>query len=177
MRPSPLQLNQHHFSKVLVEINKEYPKIEEVKLWEKSADFSGVSFSVHLEAGLAEGQENDPEDYVVKLNLLIENKVGKPLPYNLDVEVTGYFKLQKIYPPAEREDIAIVNGASLLYGTIREMVASLTARSAPGPLQLPSMNFRDHASDQKEKGRVTTKRVKEISPPNSSDTKTAAAAK
>jgi preprotein translocase subunit SecB len=46
----------------------------------------------------------------------------------------------------ERRVRALVNGASLLYGAVREMVSTITSRSAHGPLLLPSLNFQDLAS-------------------------------
>ena len=79
----------------------------------------------------------------MKLRLQIANETGNKIPYGVDLQTIGYFDLTSDISAEEREDIAKVNGASLLYGVLREVLFSLTARFPRGPLVLPSVNFFD----------------------------------
>lgn len=47
---------------------------------------------------------------------------------------------EQLAPP---EDLAAVNGTSLLWSAVREQVLSLTSRMPAGPVMLPTMNFYD----------------------------------
>jgi len=107
-------------------------------------DFEGVQIKANLGTAIKSGQERDPRDFLVDLEIAIDNKEGKPTPYMVDVAVLGIFKVLPSLPSEKRRDLLTVNGASILYGVVREMVVSLTSRFAAGPLTLPGMNFQDH---------------------------------
>lgn len=42
---------------------------------------------------------------------------------------------------ADRKERSLVNGISILYGVAREMVTTVTSRSAHGQMLLPTLNF------------------------------------
>jgi preprotein translocase subunit SecB len=108
-------------------------------------DFQGVKIRSKVGFAAKKGQEKNPEDFLVDLGIAIENVEGKASPYSIDVRVLGVFRALPSLAIERREDLVAVNGASILYGVIREMVASLTSRFRAGPLTLPGMNFEDHA--------------------------------
>jgi len=108
-------------------------------------NFEGVNIHAKVGTALKKGQEDDPRDFLVNLEIVIDNKEGKPSPYQVDVGVVGVFSVLPSLPKEKREDLLTVNGASILYGAIREMVLSLTSRFAGGALTLPGMNFEDDA--------------------------------
>ncbi|HQC86498.1 MAG TPA: protein-export chaperone SecB, partial [Rhodoferax sp.] len=88
-------------------------------------------------------------DFGVKLTLRVGPKEDAQAPYNIQVSVRGIVRmhLTQVDGQAEERRVrALVNGASLLYGAVREMVSTITSRSAHGPLLLPSLNFQDLAS-------------------------------
>lgn len=70
--------------------------------------------------------------------------LATPTPYAIDIGVIGLFNVLPTLDKNKREGLLTANGASILYGAIREMVTSMTSRFAPGPLTLPGMNFEDH---------------------------------
>lgn len=140
MRPSPIQLM--HVVYTRVNVSASGLDISESVI---GFDFQGVRIKANVRCGLKEGQEADPRDFLVTLGIVLENKEGKPTPYNIDVSLLGVFKVLPSLAPEKREDLVTVNGASILYGAIRETVLSLTSRFKPGPLTLPGMNFEDHA--------------------------------
>jgi preprotein translocase subunit SecB len=117
-------------------------------------DFEGVRLKADLGTAIKSGQEDDPRDFLIDLAISIDNKEGKLAPYNVDVAVVGVFKVLPSLPAEQRRDLLTVNGASILYGVIREMVASLTSRFVAGPLTLPGMNFQDHVGDENSKAKA-----------------------
>ncbi len=148
MRLSPLQLQKLVFTRIRVASAKVFEKITP-KDDATNFDFQGVTLITNLACGSAQGQEKNPRDFLVKLGIILNNKQGKPAPYLLDVEAAGYLNVSELIPKDDRSDIVLVNGASLLYGAIRELVSHLTARSPLGMCQLPTMNFADHARSKK----------------------------
>jgi preprotein translocase subunit SecB len=148
MRLSPLQLQKLVFTRIKVEAAKAFEKITP-KDDATNFDFQGVTLITNLACGHAQGQEKNPRDFLVKLGIILNNKQGKPAPYLVDIEAAGYISLSEVIPKDDRSDIALVNGASLLYGAIRELVTHLTARAPLGLCQLPTMNFSDHARSKK----------------------------
>ena len=143
MRPSPIQLKHVVYSKVLVE-----PFIVDGKEQEQPAvdfDFQGVNVRSKIGCGKKAGEEVDPRDFFVELEIEIDNKLGKQAPYSVAISVLGLFNVLPSLAAEKREDLIVVNGASILYGVIREMTLSLTSRFAAGPFTLPGMNFEEDA--------------------------------
>ncbi|MEI6302988.1 MAG: hypothetical protein WCR74_16215 [Betaproteobacteria bacterium] len=148
MRPSPLQLRHVIYTKVSVLPNA-IDKKTEGKLGSTSAvgfDFVGVSIRAKVGSALKAGQDDDPRDFLVDLDIVIDNKEGKPTPYGIDIGVVGVFNVLPSLPKEKRQDLVTVNGASILYGVIREIVLLLTSRFSSGALTLPGMNFEDSIS-------------------------------
>lgn len=110
-------------------------------------DFSGVN--IKCDVGHA-GVENDEgvvseTTMLVGVNIFISNETGKKAPYSVHVSTKGFFEwVGQKNDPVEIRDLIVVNGASILYGVIREMVSNVTSRSAAGPLLLPSVSFIDN---------------------------------
>lgn len=147
MKPSPLQLKQLLYTRLTVEPIGQYLNVETAPAYE--FDFEGVNFTGSVNTALADGQNDDPRDYVVDLRISFPGEVGKQTPYRVDAGVIGFFQISDLIKKSEREDIVTVNGASLLYSAMREIVASITSRSVFGIMTLPTMNFQDHRSTNK----------------------------
>jgi len=111
--------------------------------------------AMSADTGLALLDEKEKySDFGVKLTLRVGPKEDAQAPYNIQVSVRGIVRmhLTQVDGQAEERRVrALVNGASLLYGAVREMVSTITSRSAHGPLLLPSLNFQDLAKHQSEK--------------------------
>lgn len=108
-------------------------------------DFDGVTFHLNQDFRPIKPEEGDePVGYVVSLGIKVDNTEGKLSPYKIDVLALGVVEVSKKLENEKRSNIAAVNGMSLVFGAIREIVTSITARSLPGPLVLPTMDFRDY---------------------------------
>lgn len=109
-------------------------------------DFGGVNIRCDVGHAQAQSEAGEIADnmFLVGVDVFITNEEGKKAPYVIHVGAKGYFEwvAQKV-DPIEMKDLIVVNGASILYGVIREMVSNVTSRSMAGPLLLPSFNFVD----------------------------------
>lgn len=64
-----------------------------------------------------------------------------PITYTGCVRCVGEFEASENYPLEDVEKLVEVNGGSILYTSIREMVLMLTSRGPWQPLMLPSVSF------------------------------------
>lgn len=143
MRTSPLRLKQISFTRVSIEPSTPFENGTPGSA--VNFEFEQVMFKVKLDVGIIEDQRADPRDFLIQLGVTVDNVEGRASPYQFDIGAAGYFEMSPKIAMPEREDLAVVNGAGLIYGAMREMVANITARCWPGMLVLPSMNFADHA--------------------------------
>jgi len=51
------------------------------------------------------------------------------------------FEIQADFPAEKREQLATVNGLSVLYSSVREMLLMMTTRSGHGTMCLPTLSF------------------------------------
>lgn len=94
-------------------------------------------------------EEASYSDFDVRLTLRVGPKEDGSAPYQVVVSVRGVVRMhltQASDQAEERRVRALVNGVSLLYGVVREMVSNITSRSVHGQLLLPSLSFADLAS-------------------------------
>ena len=93
-------------------------------------------------------EEASYSDFGVSLTLRVGPKEDSQAPYQVQVSVRGVVRMhltQATGQAEERRVRALVNGISLLYGVVREMVSTITSRSAHGQLLLPLLSFSDLA--------------------------------
>jgi preprotein translocase subunit SecB len=67
---------------------------------------------------------------------------ARPVRYRGHLTVLGFFEVHPEFAEDKRLDLVRMNGGSLLLGAIREMVLTLTSRSARGPFELPTFDAR-----------------------------------
>lgn len=136
MEPSRLKLQAYHLKSIEI---KPYEDVEPVPVGQY-ADFHQVDFSSevqHLEIK-DEGSENLKHGLALKLS--INRGQSKSFPYAINLETVGVFDASSL--PVERQvPLVLVNGASMLYGALREVLLMLTQRCMHGPVMLPSVHF------------------------------------
>lgn len=136
MQPSPLQLIRLCFSDINI-------KPEQVESdWKDAKEFNFNDVSIG-EAANTIIIEDNPPIYRVILRIAIGNEEGKKAPYKIDICAYGDFHISTKISPEERYNLVTVNGCSMLYGAIRELVMTLTSRFSYGMMTLPSTNFLD----------------------------------
>ena len=124
---SPLQLKQHLFTEI------------SVRAFEKGSAEAAASFEP---AVLCE--RFAPLANHWRLGLVIKLKSAnpdKPLRYEAEVGIQGLVEVNSGFPEEKREQLAFVNGLSLLYSAVREILLTVTGRCVHGPMCLPTLNF------------------------------------
>lgn len=78
---------------------------------------------------------------------------AKLFAYESEVQIQGVFQVGQGFPEEQKEVLALVNGFSLLYSAVREMVLNITARSVYGAINLPTLSFMSIVQEaKKQKG-------------------------
>lgn len=149
MKASPVQMLQLFFKKVDVEFDPQHAPAEVPNPLTNVFTFDGVTLSTEVTLSEAELNHERGQLYAVSLRLMVQNEGGedptvKFSPYKLDVAADALILISK---GAEKldlpENLATVNGASLLWSAIREQVLNITSRMQAGPVMLPTVHFHD----------------------------------
>ncbi len=147
MQLSPLQLLKYTFDGVSVMPVDGF--VADAKFPPELVFFPG-KLAISAETGLQQlNEEKSYSDFTVLLKLRAGPKEGNQAPYQVQASISGVVRMhlsQADGQAEERRVRALVNGVSLLYGVIREMVCNITSRSVHGQLLLPSLSFADLAN-------------------------------
>lgn len=131
MKPSMLSLLGLTFLGIKLELNPKFEgKADEF-------DFDGAM----LLWKVRHGKRNDTKGWWVGVEFATQEGDEKPCPYLIDMKAVALFEVSEKVPAEEQEKFVYENGASLVYGAIREMVSTISARSAYGSLMLPTASF------------------------------------
>ena len=150
MKASPVQLLQLMFKHVKVELDPEHLPAEVPNPLTSVFTFDGVG--VHSEVGIGEPDPDHEQGtlFFVGLRVVVDNVPDperleqKFAPYKVDVAAEGVFLVPKgAEQLGDAEDLAAVNGASMLWSAVREQVSMLTSRMRAGPVVLPTVQFHD----------------------------------
>ena len=150
MKASPIQLLQLMFKHVKVELDPEHLPAEVPNPLTSVFTFDGVSLQSEVGIGEADPDHERGTVFFVELRVVVDNepnpdnKDQKYAPYKVDVAVEGVVLIPKgAEQLADAEDLAAVNGASMLWSAVREQVLTITSRMRAGPVVLPSVHFHD----------------------------------
>ena len=150
MKPSPIQLLQLMFKRVSVELDAKHLPPEIPNPLISAFTFDGIGIQTEVGFGEADPDHERGRVFFIELRVGVDNKPDaqvsdqKVSPYAIDVAVEGIVLVPKgaerLGPP---EDLAAVNGASLLWSAVREQVLAITSRMRAGPAMLPTVHFHD----------------------------------
>lgn len=150
MKPSPVQLIQLMFKHVKVELDPAHLPAEIPNPLTSVFTFDGVSLQSEVGIGQADPTDERGTMFFVELRVAVDNVPNpdtadqKYAPYKIDVAIEGVVLIPKgAEELADPEDLAAVNGASMLWSAVREQVLTITSRMRAGPVVLPSVHFHD----------------------------------
>lgn len=135
----PLQLERSFFTKLHIDVNPEY----------RSDQNKTGNAEIEIAVGLNVAQHNeDPNRYQIRL--IIDGVEGKeaPTPYNISLQIVGYFIVDNEFEHDNIGRIVEINGASILYSAAREQVLTVTGRGPWGSFHLPTVNFNNMNRDR-----------------------------
>lgn len=124
---SPLQLKSSHLTGI--------------EMWPTATGPFIASSTVECEVDVARRGDSDREwkvALVVRFGGSCENPTA---PVRGRISMEGEFSVDPHYPSDQVHRLVSVNGPSILFGAIREVVASLSSRTVEGPYFLPSVSF------------------------------------
>lgn len=123
---SPLQLKEHHFTNLRV----------------KAIEGGSPSAEPMLKPEVwFERVPSTTDQWKLILNLqLASADAAKPFLFEAEIQIQGLVHVTEGFPEDRKEQLALVNGFSVLYSAAREMLLNITARSG-GAVNLPTLSF------------------------------------
>jgi hypothetical protein len=150
MKSAPVQLLQVMFKKVSIEWDERHAPQTPPNPFTTSFTFDGVELNTEFSIGELDLEHEQGQMYLLSFRLVVDNapqedgEEQKYSPYLIDVEARGVVLIPKgaerLGPP---EELATVNGASLIWSALREQVLTVSARMLAGQIMLPTMSFHD----------------------------------
>jgi len=142
--PSPIDVLSHRFWEVNLHATRD-------------TEHGPGDLDIQRETAPVDGQPNRGR---VLLQISLDSEPGeKPPPYTGKIIAEGAYEVLPQYPN-DPERLIRVTGASMLYGAVREMVSSITARGPHGMLTLPSVSFYEEAPKKKAAKKTAKKAAK-----------------
>ena len=134
MIPSPLRLEKHFFTRLHVDACPDGCA---------TAGAGRVTSEVSCFR-----EETDPPLWMVQLDLRREKDEEQGCPeYSFDVQVIGLFSVDPTFPEERIDRLVHANGAAVLYGAAREMIANLTSRGPFAQVNLDTVTFVDEVHE------------------------------
>lgn len=169
MKPAPLSIDQIYFDKVSIEANADYEGEFSEDLMKLDFNFKGSNIFRSVSLGYPAEDAADPRAFVFSLTIAFENEKqtdGIVFPYDVEVRATAYLHYRADESGARRFTAVRGTGYPLLYGAIREMISTLTARSQNGLWLIPAANFIEAAKTEAEEDEADRlERVKSLKQP------------
>ena len=104
---------------------------------------------VRIEYEMSYGHDYDYKEK--RISSLVKISTGKnQLPFFLDIEYEGIFRLDKRVAKKKIMPFMEINCPAILFPFIRECIADITRRAGFNPLLLPAVNFVEIAHRHKE---------------------------
>ena len=99
-------------------------------------------FTVNIDLSPAASIEAEENLWHINLSVHQQPSPESNFPYEFKVVLMGIFKcLAEIEDDTERERFMRINGASMLYGIVREVIRANTSRGPWGPIMVPTLSF------------------------------------
>lgn len=139
MRPSPVRLEHYHLTALSLTHVEDYTPSFDEGLYPR---FTNAEFSIGVRLGEADGEAD--RQFLVHLDLAAKPKANANFPYQFALGGDAIVSFHGLDSDLEKvRNLVLVNGASMLYGALREVLLSLSSRFPNGPIMLPSADFRD----------------------------------
>jgi preprotein translocase subunit SecB len=149
MEPSRLKLQAYHLKSIEI---KPYEDADALPVGQY-ADFQQVEFSSEVQHLEIKDEGSEDSKHGLSLKLIINRGESQAFPYAINIEAIGVFNASGL--PVERQvPLVLVNGASMLYGALREILLMLTQRCMHGPVMLPSVHFVQLEKDYRQSSAV-----------------------
>lgn len=123
---SAIQVRRHWISKLALTAHDEPTK--------------NATSTIKIETLLMQGEKSWKLSLTVRLGVKGDGVV-RPA-YTGMVAFEGEFEIHPDFPAEKTEDLVKMNGGAILYAAARELILTLTSRSAHGPFEIPTIDAR-----------------------------------
>lgn len=166
MQLSRLQLEHYNLTKVVLESRSD---TEPTPLGAYPIFDQQTEFECNVKMRPVTSGEGATQRQALDLTLKVSPLEGRNFPYSrIELGVLGVFD-DSALPADKREDLVLVNGSSMLYGVLREVLLGLTARCIQGPVMLPTVQFVQLAEQRAARRQGSLQVATESSSSNSDD--------
>ncbi|NLF97896.1 MAG: hypothetical protein GX569_14255 [Candidatus Riflebacteria bacterium] len=131
MKASLVQLNNYVFLKTEINLNPSFNL-------NKSFNLKAEYIDCQLQSAIGKDEQFFAE---LKLSIDPGRHVEANLPYKIELAAVGQVSVDKSYDK-DQEELAVINGATLIYSAMREHLLYLTSRYPNGTILLPVVDFR-----------------------------------
>lgn len=133
MKPSPLHLTDYFLTELHFSANSKFDANQEVVL-----NFDDFQVGVQTSA-----KAENKREWQVIVRLQHQPAAEANVPYRITAEMIGLFVVVNSFPEERIEWLVTTNGASILYGMLREVIRETTARGPYAAILIPSASFYD----------------------------------
>lgn len=132
LAPSPLNLQGYGITEYKFSTSKDYDATQGLQQ-------QNAQIRVKREHKI---NQTDPTLHLISLEVTVKAR-KKNFPYSIKAVIAGIIRENFVVdePEIKKKNIVAINGASLLYGALREYIYITTAHSMCGPYMLPTMSF------------------------------------
>jgi preprotein translocase subunit SecB len=131
MKLSPLQLLEYFVAEFHYSVNSRYDAKKDLEL--KPDELT-------TETTCNPGKSN-PRLWTVTIDVKYQPAAETNTPYVFSLSLVGFFEVAKAFDETRVALLVKTNGASVLYGTAREIIREQTSRGPAGPFLLPTTSF------------------------------------
>jgi preprotein translocase subunit SecB len=131
MKASPIQLTDYFVTDLRLSANPKFDAKQEVPI-------SFDNFEITIETSHA---PKSKRDWQICLKLNHQPPAEANVPYRFTAEIVGFLFVHPEFPEDRIERLVKTNGASMLFGALREIIRDSTARGPHSALFLPSTSF------------------------------------
>lgn len=102
----------------------------------------GVVPAITIDTNIEMAQHSDdPNRWMITVGVHAKSGDEKPIPYKVDLEVVGFFRVEPEVQIEKAPLLVQANGAAILYSSAREYLLMVTGRGPWPPISLPTTNF------------------------------------
>lgn len=94
-----------------------------------------------------EPDEKNPA-WIVSLAIELAPKPQDNMPYELEIQMIGFFTVDACHSAELAKELVVVNGSSILFSSAREFLRVLTSSGPYPAIVLPSVSFAPQAGNQ-----------------------------
>jgi len=133
MRPSSIELERYFVTDLNVSANLTFDESKPTGLTIDDLATEPECFS----------EKVDPRHWMIRLRVKNTENKERNTPYFFSIEVAGLFNVSETVPSERVGEFARINGASILYGTAREVLRNAMSLGPHAPILLPAVCFLD----------------------------------